>query len=164
VPVEQLHPQHRARVAAGIAIADGSRHIVRGHSGGSNGGSISRDRKTERKHREDDVRHQDPPSDYVKSFTNNQDVAVIQPFCRIVADPAGKSHTLEGMVLIFGKDGCPYTQAARDHYAAESIPFEYINVRKSPSSLDRMLEYSDGLRKVPVIVEEDKVTIGFGGS
>jgi glutaredoxin 3 len=68
------------------------------------------------------------------------------------------------MVLIFGKDGCPYTQAARDHYLADGVPFEYINVRKDPSSLDRMLEYSNGVRKVPVIVERNKVTIGFGGS
>jgi len=26
-----------------------------------------------------------------------------------------------------------------------------------------MLEYSDGVRKVPVIVDQDKVTIGFNG-
>jgi hypothetical protein len=26
-----------------------------------------------------------------------------------------------------------------------------------------MLEYSDGMRKVPVIVDQDKVTIGFDG-
>jgi glutaredoxin len=68
------------------------------------------------------------------------------------------------MVLIFGKDGCPYTQAARDRYAADGVPFEYINVRKSPPDLERMLEYSGGERKVPTIVEGDKVTIGFGGS
>jgi glutaredoxin 3 len=68
------------------------------------------------------------------------------------------------MVLIFGKDGCPYTQAARDHYVADGVPFEYINVRKNPASLDRMLEYSHGERKVPVIVDGEKVTIGYGGS
>jgi glutaredoxin 3 len=68
------------------------------------------------------------------------------------------------MVLIFGKDACPYTQAARDHYADENIPFEYLNVKKSPADLDRMLVYSVGVRKVPVIVEGDKVTIGYGGT
>jgi glutaredoxin len=68
------------------------------------------------------------------------------------------------MVLIFGKDGCPYTQAARDHYAAENIPFEYHNVKKSADGLERMLVYSMGVRKVPVIVEGEKVTVGYGGT
>ncbi|MFL6278742.1 MAG: UXX-star selenoprotein family 1 [Vicinamibacterales bacterium] len=68
------------------------------------------------------------------------------------------------MVLIFGKDGCPYTEGARDHYAAAKIPFEYLNVKKSAADLQRMLEYSKGARRVPVIVEGDRVTIGFGGT
>lgn len=69
------------------------------------------------------------------------------------------------MVQIFGKDSCPYTQAARDDYASRRIPFEYINVKKSKADLERMLVYSNGRRAVPVIVEEDQtVTIGFGGT
>jgi glutaredoxin 3 len=68
------------------------------------------------------------------------------------------------VVVIFGKDTCPYTRAARDHYVAEGIPFEYVNVRSSPAELARMLELSRGLREVPVIVDEGKVTIGFGGT
>ena len=68
------------------------------------------------------------------------------------------------MVLIFGKDTCPYTLAARDHYRDEGIAFEYFNVKKNPTDLERMLKYSRGRRQVPVIVEEDKVTVGFGGT
>ena len=68
------------------------------------------------------------------------------------------------MVLIFGKDACPYTQNARDHYAAEKIPFEYVNVKKNAVDLARMLAYSKGARRVPVIVDEGTVTIGFGGT
>ncbi len=67
------------------------------------------------------------------------------------------------MVLIFGKDTCPYTEAARADYARRKVAFEYINVKKSPAGLDRMLEYSGGRREVPVIVENGKVTIGFDG-
>ena len=73
------------------------------------------------------------------------------------------TRTLDGMVLIFGKDSCPYTQAARDHYADSNIPFQYFNVRKNPADLDRMLAYSKGRREVPVIVEADAVTIGYAG-
>jgi glutaredoxin len=67
-------------------------------------------------------------------------------------------------VLIFGKDACPYTQAARDDYAKRKVPFEYLNVKKDPSALARMLEYSRGRREVPVIVDGERVTIGFGGT
>ena len=68
------------------------------------------------------------------------------------------------MVLIFGKDGCPYTQSARDHYAGENVPFQYVNVKKNPAELQRMLGYTAGRRAVPVIVEDENVTIGFGGT
>ena len=68
------------------------------------------------------------------------------------------------MVQIFGKDACPYTQAARDHYLSLAVPFEYFNVKKNPAALERMLALSRGKREVPVIVEGDKITIGFGGT
>ncbi len=41
---------------------------------------------------------------------------------------------------------------------------EYFNVKKDAAALDRMLGYSKGRRSVPVIVEGDQVTIGFGGT
>jgi len=33
-----------------------------------------------------------------------------------------------------------------------------------PEKLEEMLKYSEGVRKVPVIVEGEKVTVGHGGS
>ena len=68
------------------------------------------------------------------------------------------------MVEIFGKDTCPYTQAARDHYLSRATPFVYHNVKKNPAELARMLVFSRGKREVPVIVDHEKVTIGFGGT
>jgi len=68
------------------------------------------------------------------------------------------------MVTIYGKDSCPYTQAARDDYDQRNILFTYINVKKSAADLKRMLEFSKGRRAVPVIVDGDQVTIGFGGT
>jgi glutaredoxin len=67
------------------------------------------------------------------------------------------------MVLIFGKDTCPYTNAALDHYRALGT-VEYFNVKKNAADLERMLGYSRGERRVPVIVENSTVTIGFGGT
>ena len=68
------------------------------------------------------------------------------------------------MVYIFGKDSCPYTQAARDDFQRRQVPFEYVNVKKNPADLQRMLGFSNGRRAVPVIVDGDQVTIGFGGT
>ena len=69
------------------------------------------------------------------------------------------------MVVIYGKEHCPYTQAARDHYAGRGVEVEYVNVKADKAAMTRMLELSGGHRKVPVIVEDGgKVTIGFGGT
>jgi glutaredoxin 3 len=68
------------------------------------------------------------------------------------------------MVVIYGKDTCPYTNAARDHYADTGVPFEYVNVKKDSVQLQKMLAFSGGRRSVPVIVDDGKVTIGFGGT
>ena len=67
-------------------------------------------------------------------------------------------------VLIYGKNGCPYTDAARDDYQARGVPFRYINVKKDPAELERMLALTKGQRRVPVIVDGGKVTVGFGGT
>lgn len=68
------------------------------------------------------------------------------------------------MVLIFGKDSCPYTVAAREACESRGVPFQYHNVTKNPAELQRMLELSRGERLVPVIVEDGRVTIGYGGT
>ena len=41
---------------------------------------------------------------------------------------------------------------------------EYLDVQADPSQLPRMLKFSGGARRVPVIVEGEKVTIGYGGT
>jgi glutaredoxin 3 len=66
------------------------------------------------------------------------------------------------MIQIYGKDSCPYTMAAVAAYKEQGA--EYINVKKDPAALARMLELSEGRRRVPVIVEDGKVTIGYGGT
>ena len=69
------------------------------------------------------------------------------------------------MVVIFGKDNCPYTERARRDFEARSVEVQYVDVKKDRGDLARMLELSGGVRRVPVILEENgKVTIGFGGS
>jgi glutaredoxin len=40
----------------------------------------------------------------------------------------------------------------------------YYDVSADGAKLEEMLKYSKGVRKVPVIVEDGKVTVGFEGS
>jgi len=40
----------------------------------------------------------------------------------------------------------------------------YYDVKADSTKLEEMLGYSGGVRKVPVIVEGNNVTIGHGGS
>jgi glutaredoxin 3 len=66
------------------------------------------------------------------------------------------------MIQIFGKDSCPYTMAAVEAYKSRGA--QYINVKKDPAALERMLQLTKGRRAVPVIVEDGNVTIGYGGT
>ena len=68
------------------------------------------------------------------------------------------------MVTIFGKDTCPYTRAAGDEYAQRGVDVEYVNVKASADAMARMLRHTNGRRDVPVIVDGDEVSIGFGGT
>jgi len=79
-------------------------------------------------------------------------------------DQSQQGDEMSEKALIFGKDTWPYTQAAREDYAKRNIPFEYKNVKEDPRALEEMLKVSKGKRDVPVIVEGDKVSIGFGGT
>lgn len=67
-------------------------------------------------------------------------------------------------VIIYGKDTCPYTSAARDEYAKKGYDVEYINVKASAENMEKMLNIGGGQRTVPVIVEGGQVIHGFGGT
>ena len=45
----------------------------------------------------------------------------------------------------------------------EGREVEYFDVLSDADKLNTMLKYSDGRRKVPVIVDHGKVAIGFNG-
>jgi glutaredoxin len=67
-------------------------------------------------------------------------------------------------VVIYGKDTCPYTTAARQDYAARGVPVTYFDVTRDAEAMRRFLELSGGERRVPLIVERGRTCVGFGGS
>ena len=66
-------------------------------------------------------------------------------------------------VLIFGKNTWPHTSAAREAYKKKGIDVEYVDVLSDSEKLNTMLKYSNGTRKVPIIVDQGEVAIGFHG-
>ena len=49
---------------------------------------------------------------------------------------------------------------AREAYGDRAI---FINVEEDPDKFEEMLKYSGGKTQVPVIVDGDKVAVGFAG-
>ena len=71
---------------------------------------------------------------------------------------------MDKKIVIYGKNTCPYTIKAREVYVRRGFEVEYIDVIEDDASLDEMLTHTEGKRVVPVIIEGDKVSIGFGGT
>ena len=63
-------------------------------------------------------------------------------------------------VRIYGTDTCPFCNQARGAYGERAL---FFDVGRDPSKLQEMLTISGGRRQVPVIVEGQKVTVGFQG-
>jgi len=67
---------------------------------------------------------------------------------------------MEDRIIIFGTDTCPFCNQARAAYGDRAV---YVNVDEDPEKLKEMLALTGGKRQVPVIVEGEKVSVGFAG-
>jgi len=66
-------------------------------------------------------------------------------------------------VVIYTKTGCPYCAAAKKDFTDKKIRFKEINIIDQPQFITDVLKLTGGERIVPVIVQDGKVTKGFGG-
>ncbi len=66
-------------------------------------------------------------------------------------------------VTIYGKEKCPHTLAAIDAHTADGDDVVYIDVLKSDEMMKKMLSLSNGVRKVPVIITDAGVSVGWQG-
>jgi len=67
---------------------------------------------------------------------------------------------MEEKIKIYGTETCPYTRQARSAYGEKAV---FINIDGDTERLDEMLAYSGGKRFIPVIVDGEKVMVGFSG-
>lgn len=56
-------------------------------------------------------------------------------------------------LVIYTKPGCPYCEAARNHYKLQGVPFEDRDAQNNKEYQREMLDYSSGDLTVPCIVE-----------
>jgi len=63
-------------------------------------------------------------------------------------------------IIIYGTDTCPFCNQARVAYGERAV---FIDVAADENKRREMLALSGGKRQVPVIVEGDKITVGFSG-
>ncbi len=66
-------------------------------------------------------------------------------------------------VTIYTKKGCPYCAAAKKHYTDQGVKYKEIDVHDTPGAQDKVLKLTKGEKIVPVIIEDGRVTAGFGG-
>lgn len=66
-------------------------------------------------------------------------------------------------VTIYTKTGCPYCDAAKEHYKKQGVDFDEINVYNTAGAKEKAIELSGGKAIVPVIVENGCVKVGFNG-
>ncbi len=65
-------------------------------------------------------------------------------------------------MIIYTKTGCPYCEAAKRHYTGQGIAFEEVNLSVHKERVEEIKKLTQGT-KVPVIVDNDKVSVGFNG-
>jgi glutaredoxin len=80
----------------------------------------------------------------------------------IVVDLNCRKEVFAVAVIMYTKNGCPYCKAAKEDFSKRKIEFDEINVSEKPDRIQEMVKIA-GIRKVPVIVDNGKVTVGFNG-
>lgn len=66
-------------------------------------------------------------------------------------------------VTIYTKPGCPFCIAVKADLKFKGVAYTEYNVKADPQRLEEMLQLNGGQRKVPTIVDGEKITVGFAG-
>lgn len=66
-------------------------------------------------------------------------------------------------VTIYTKPACPFCMAAKADLKLKGVEYIEYNVKADPEKLKEMLQLNGGQKKVPTIVDGERVTVGFAG-
>ena len=65
-------------------------------------------------------------------------------------------------ITIYTKTDCPHCKAVKEEFQSRNVRYTEINVSENPDKIEELVRVA-GVRKVPVIVEEGRVTVGYNG-
>lgn len=67
------------------------------------------------------------------------------------------------MIKLYTKTGCPYCNRKREEMQNKGIEFEEINIYEVEGAKEELLALTNGIRKVPVIVDGSRIEIAPQG-
>ncbi|MFH0812764.1 MAG: glutaredoxin family protein [Pseudomonadota bacterium] len=70
---------------------------------------------------------------------------------------------MEKGINIYTTPTCPFCKAAKEELDRKGIKYKEIDVSKDAEVLEEMVRIS-GKRLVPIMVDGENVTVGFGGT
>jgi glutaredoxin len=65
-------------------------------------------------------------------------------------------------LLVFTADGCPHCEALLDDFRQRGVVFREINLSRHPEEMARLRSFS-WEHRLPVVVDHERVSIGFRG-
>jgi glutaredoxin len=66
-------------------------------------------------------------------------------------------------VTIYIREGCPFCKILKEDLDKKGVKYKEIDVIKNPEYQEELLKLAKR-KAVPVMVEDGKVTVGFGGT
>jgi glutaredoxin 3 len=66
-------------------------------------------------------------------------------------------------VTIYIREGCPFCKALKEDLDKKGVKYKEIDVIKNPEYQEELMNLAKR-KAVPVMVEDGKVTVGFGGA
>ncbi|MCI0813352.1 MAG: glutaredoxin [Chloroflexi bacterium] len=66
-------------------------------------------------------------------------------------------------ILVYSTLGCGYTDVVKAELERDGKDYEEINLSLYPERWDEILEYTDGVKLTPVVIDGEDVTVGVNG-
>jgi glutaredoxin 3 len=69
----------------------------------------------------------------------------------------------EKEIIIYTTPTCPFCKSAKEDLDRKGIKYREVDVSKDAEGLEKMVRIS-GKRLVPVMLDGENITVGFGGT
>ena len=66
-------------------------------------------------------------------------------------------------ILLYTHPDCNYSDAQRADFVKDGVEFTEIDISVHPERIDELVQLTGGERITPVLVEGDKISVGYFG-